>query len=69
MVLGASHALAPGHGKTVMAFYLSQRGDSSWRAALSVGATVTLAHTGSVLVLGLLVSVSSRSCRPGSTRG
>ncbi len=59
MLLGASHALAPGHGKTVMAFYLSQRGDSSWRAALSVGATVTLAHTGSVLVLGLLVSVSS----------
>ncbi len=59
LVLGAAHALSPGHGKTVMAFYLSQRGDSSLRSALSVGGAVTLAHTGSVLFLGLLVSLSS----------
>lgn len=59
IALGASHALSPGHGKTVMAFYLSQRGDSSLRSALAVGSAVTAAHTGSVLLLGLLVSLSS----------
>ena len=42
-----------------MAFYLSQRGDSSIRSALAVGSAVTAAHTGSVLLLGLLVSLSS----------
>jgi ABC-type nickel/cobalt efflux system permease component RcnA len=66
LVLGASHALAPGHGKTVMAFYLSQRGSSgssrrsSVGSALAVGATVTASHTGSVLALGVLVSVSTQ---------
>ena len=59
LALGATHALSPGHGKTVMAFYLSQRGDSSLRSAVAVGSAVTIAHTGSVLVLGLLVSLSS----------
>lgn len=59
LALGASHALSPGHGKTVMAFYLSQRGDNSVRSALAVGSAVTAAHTGSVLLLGVLVSVSS----------
>ena len=59
LVLGATHALSPGHGKTVMAFYLSQRGDNSLRSAFAVGSAVTIAHTGSVLVLGLLVSLSS----------
>ena len=59
LVLGCGHALLPGHGKTVMAFYLSQRGDSSMRSAFAVGSAVTIAHTGSVLVLGLLVSLSS----------
>ena len=59
LALGATHALSPGHGKTVMAFYLTQRGDSSVRSALAVGSAVTMAHTGSVLLLGLLVSLSS----------
>jgi len=59
LTLGATHALSPGHGKTVMAFYLSQRGESSVRSALSVGSAVTMAHTGSVLLLGALVSISS----------
>ena len=59
LALGAAHALSPGHGKTVMAFYLSQRGDSSLRSAFAVGSAVTIAHTGSVLLLGLLVSLSS----------
>ncbi|PWK81508.1 ABC-type nickel/cobalt efflux system permease component RcnA [Lentzea atacamensis] len=58
LVLGASHAALPGHGKTVMAAYLAgSRGTR--RDALLVGATVTITHTAGVLVLGLLLSVSS----------
>ena len=57
-VLGIFHAMAPGHGKTVMAAYLvGQRG--SLRQALGVGASVTLTHTAGVLVLGLMLSVST----------
>lgn len=58
VVVGATHALAPGHGKTVMAFYLAGR-DRSASAALTVGATVTATHTAGVLVLGLIVSASA----------
>ncbi|MDX8054337.1 sulfite exporter TauE/SafE family protein [Lentzea sp. BCCO 10_0798] len=58
LVLGASHAALPGHGKTVMAAYLAgSRGTR--RDALLVGATVTITHTAGVLVLGLLLSASS----------
>ena len=57
VLLGAVHALAPGHGKTVMAAYLvSSRGTS--RLALLLGATVALTHTVAVLVLGVIVSAS-----------
>jgi nickel/cobalt exporter len=59
VVLGAAHALAPGHGKTVMAFYLVDQRRRSWRSAAAVGSTVTLSHTASVLVLGLLVTAGS----------
>lgn len=58
LLLGAVHAVAPGHGKTVMAAYLVGR-HSSLRSALTVGATVTATHTTGVLVLGILLSVSS----------
>jgi ABC-type nickel/cobalt efflux system permease component RcnA len=58
IVLGAIHALAPGHGKTVMAAYLvGQRG--SIRQAGLIGLTVTATHTAGVLALGLLLSASS----------
>src|SRR5207302_7666714 len=56
--LGALHALAPGHGKTVMAAYLvGQRG--SLRQAGLIGLTVTATHTAGVLVLGLVLSTST----------
>ncbi len=58
LLLGAVHAVAPGHGKTVMAAYLVGR-HSSLRSALTVGATVTATHTVGVLALGILLSVSS----------
>ena len=55
--LGAAHALAPGHGKTVMAAYLvGLRG--SVRQAATIGATVTLTHTAGVLILGLVLSTT-----------
>jgi nickel/cobalt exporter len=57
-VLGAVHAFAPGHGKTVMAAYLvGQRG--SVRQAAVIGLTVTATHTAGVLILGLALSAST----------
>jgi len=55
VALGAIHALAPGHGKSVMAAYLvGQRG--SLRQASAIGLTVTVTHTAGVLVLGLALT-------------
>src|SRR5207244_12813902 len=46
-LLGAVHALAPGHGKTVMAASpVGQRG--SRRQSAVIGVTVTLTHTAGV---------------------
>ena len=57
MALGALHAVAPGHGKTVMAAYLvGLRG--TVRDAAVIGATVTLTHTAGVLALGLLLGTA-----------
>ena len=58
MVLGASHAMLPGHGKTVMAAYIAGRQGSA-RDAVLVGATVTGTHTGGVLLLGLALTLST----------
>ncbi|WP_238016204.1 hypothetical protein KZZ52_40740 [Dactylosporangium sp. AC04546] len=58
LLLGAAHAALPGHGKTVMAAYLAGR-QGRPRDALAVGATVTLTHTGGVLVLGLLLTTAA----------
>jgi nickel/cobalt exporter len=58
LVLGAGHAALPGHGKTVLAAYAAAE-RRRIRDALAVGATVTLTHTGGVLIVGLLLSTSS----------
>ena len=58
LLLGASHALLPGHGKTVMAAYIAGR-QGSVRDAVLVGATVTGTHTGGVLLLGLALTLST----------
>lgn len=58
ILFGAFHALAPGHGKTVVAAYLvGQRGTK--RQAVWLGAAVTIAHTASVLVLGAVLSLTT----------
>ena len=57
VALGAAHAVAPGHGKTVMAAYLiGLRG--TVRQAATIGATVTVTHTAGVLLLGLVLTTS-----------
>jgi ABC-type nickel/cobalt efflux system permease component RcnA len=58
VVLGASHAAMPGHGKTIMAAYLAGRRGTP-RDAVIVGATVTLTHTAGVLVLGLALPIAT----------
>ena len=58
LVLGAAHAALPGHGKTVMAAYIAGRRGRP-RDAVTVGALVTLTHTGGVLVLGLLLTATA----------
>lgn len=51
-VLGAFHALTPGHGKTMLAAYLvGSRGTP--RQAVLLASMVTVTHTTSVIVIGL----------------
>lgn len=50
-LLGAGHALSPGHGKALAAAYLVGRRARPWHAVL-FGATVTAAHTAVVFVVG-----------------
>jgi ABC-type nickel/cobalt efflux system permease component RcnA len=63
LVFGAVHALAPGHGKTVMAAYLvGTRGRP--RDAVLLGAIVSFMHTASVLILGAILFQLSRHVAP-----
>ena len=61
--LGAAHALAPGHGKTVVAAYLvGARGTA--RHAVALGLTVTATHTIGVFALGLVTLFLSQYILP-----
>src|ERR1700694_4046392 len=51
-VLGAAHALTPGHGKTIVAAYLGGSRGTLKHAAF-LGAMVTFTHTISVFLLGM----------------
>ncbi|WP_128375549.1 nickel transporter [Streptomyces cavernae] len=58
--LGAMHALAPGHGKTLMAATAAARGGSAtFRDVLPLAASVTVTHTLGVVGLGLLITAGS----------
>ncbi len=63
LLWGASHALTPGHGKTVVAAYLvGSRGTP--RHAVLLGLTVTATHTVGVFALGGITLYLSRFILP-----
>ncbi|MGI5453498.1 sulfite exporter TauE/SafE family protein [Streptomyces sp. CA-249302] len=58
--LGAMHALAPGHGKTLMAATAAARGGrAKLKDVMPLAASVTVTHTLGVVALGLLVTAGS----------
>ncbi|WP_274564785.1 sulfite exporter TauE/SafE family protein [Streptomyces spiramyceticus] len=59
LLLGALHALAPGHGKTMMAAAATAGGRSSLRDVLALGISVTMTHTLGVFALGALIAAGS----------
>ena len=62
-IVGILHALTPGHGKTIVAAYLvGSRG--TFKHAIVLGSTVTLTHTGSVFLIGLVTLVASQYILP-----
>jgi ABC-type nickel/cobalt efflux system permease component RcnA/Tol biopolymer transport system component len=63
IALGALHALTPGHGKTLVAAYLVGSHGRT-RDAIFLGSVVTITHTGSVLLLGLLTLIASHYILP-----
>jgi ABC-type nickel/cobalt efflux system permease component RcnA len=59
LLLGAVHALSPGHGKTIVGAYLiGSRGTP--RHAVFLGLTVTVTHTLGVFLLGFATLYASR---------
>jgi nickel/cobalt transporter (NicO) family protein len=63
LALGAGHALAPGHGKTIVAAYLvGSRGTA--RHAVVLGLVTTLTHTAGVFLLGFATLLLSRYVLP-----
>ena len=63
MILGAGHALTPGHGKTVVAAYLvGSRGTAKHAAFL--GVTVTATHTIGVFAMGFIALFASQYILP-----
>jgi nickel/cobalt exporter len=58
--VGALHALAPGHGKALMAAYLVSTGGGVGHA-VAIAAAVAGMHTASVLGLGILVLTAGRA--------
>lgn len=58
VLLGALHALTPGHGKTIVGAYLvGARG--TWRHAVFLGLVVTATHTAGVYALGAATLVAT----------
>lgn len=58
-LLGALHALSPGHGKTIVAAYLVGSQGKLYHAVV-LGTIVTFTHTGSVFILGIITLTASQ---------
>jgi len=63
LVLGSLHAMTPGHGKALVGAYLVGS-QGRLRDAVFLGAIVTITHTGSVLLLGLVTLIASHYILP-----
>lgn len=62
-LLGAFHALTPGHGKALLAAYLVGA-HSTPRQAVVLGAVITVTHTASVIALGAAVLFAGQFVMP-----
>lgn len=63
-LLGALHALTPGHGKALLTAYLvGSRGTP--RHAVVLGAVITVTHTAAVVALAVAVLAAGRFIAPG----
>jgi ABC-type nickel/cobalt efflux system permease component RcnA len=62
-LLGALHALTPGHGKSLLAAYLVGENGTA-RHAVTLGAVVTFTHTASVILIGVGVLLAGRYIVP-----
>ena len=63
LALGSLHALTPGHGKALVGAYLvGSQGNT--RDAVFLGTVVTITHTGSVVLLGLVTLLASHYILP-----
>ncbi|XVU29885.1 hypothetical protein ACQPZJ_23195 [Actinoplanes sp. CA-054009] len=63
-LLGALHALTPGHGKAMLAAYLVGRKGTAAQAVF-LGLVITVTHTASVLILGTAALIAGRHVLPG----
>src|SRR5262249_43834266 len=64
---GAVHALAPGHGKTLVAAYLVGEHGTVWHA-LVLGLVTTITHTGAVLILAAVLLYLYRDAVPAKVQ-
>jgi ABC-type nickel/cobalt efflux system permease component RcnA len=65
---GMGHAFTPGHGKTMVAAYLvGERG--TVRHAVVLGLVATVAHTGSVIVLAVVIYFAYGNQPPATAQG
>lgn len=62
-LFGAGHALAPGHGKTMVTAYLVGSQGTAQQAVI-LGLVTTIAHTASIFVLGLVTLFASQYIVP-----
>ena len=63
LALGSLHAMTPGHGKALVGAYLVGSQGKTWDAVF-LGLIVTVTHTGSVLILGLITLFASHYILP-----
>jgi ABC-type nickel/cobalt efflux system permease component RcnA len=65
LLLGAGHALTPGHGKTVIAAWLVGSRATPGQA-VQLGLAVAVAHTLGILLLAVLALAGERALPPGT---